>query len=154
MSFTATGASASAANLALSASGALSIHGASASTGKADFSSSTGALLIHGAAASSAGFNLISGTPANALQLTGVSISSAIVTGSTSINAAFVTKLLWANIQSPQLLPQAPVGSVLGFNSQVKNSGVLPVATGQTSIAATGKSITVYGMRRNISVLR
>jgi hypothetical protein len=58
------------------------------------------------------------------------------------------------NRHSPTLLPQAPVGSLFGFCGQPKRIAVLPVATGQTSIAAAGKAITVYAVSHKISVLR
>jgi hypothetical protein len=64
------------------------------------------------------------------------------------------TSTLFANVKSPALLPQAPVGSARGYNAPVQVTGVLPLPTGQTSIAAAGKSITLYTIKRNISVLK
>ena len=61
---------------------------------------------------------------------------------------------LYGVTANPALLPQAAVGVLPGFHGSNKRTAVLPVATGQTSVATAGSAVTLYAVKQNISVLR
>jgi hypothetical protein len=60
---------------------------------------------------------------------------------------------LFGVIANPALLPQAAPGNP-GFHASNKRTSVLPVATGQTSVAATGSAVVLHAISKNISVLK
>ena len=60
---------------------------------------------------------------------------------------------LFGVIANPALLPQA-APSTPAFHASNQRTSVLPVATGQTSVAAVGAAVVLHAIPKNISVLK